>query len=119
MLRPLAAGAVLVTLTLPATAAPPTVCVNPGGSGGCFATIQAAVDAAARGAVIQIAAGTYVENVVIPAAAKLTLSGEGATATVVDGNGSGRVFEIGGALNTNVTMKQLGIRNGSRGIDVG
>jgi len=119
MLRSLAAGAVLVTLAIPAAAAPPPVCVNPGGTGGCFATIQSAVDAAARGAVIEIAAGTYVENVVIPTAAKLTLSGAGATTTVVDGNGSGRVFEIGGGLNTNVTMKQLGIRNGSRGIDVG
>lgn len=119
MLRPLAAGVVLVTLATPAAAAPPAVCVNPGGTGGCFASIQSAVDAAARGAVIQIAAGTYVENVVIPAAAKLTLSGEGATATIVDGNGSGRVFEIGGGLNTNVTIKQLGIRNGSRGIDLG
>lgn len=40
-------------------------CVNPGGTGGCFASIQAAVDAAGSGEVVEIEAGTYVENVVI------------------------------------------------------
>lgn len=118
MLRSLAVTTLLLTLALPAASAP-TLCVNPGGTGGCFATVQSAVNAAGRGAVIEIAAGTYVENVVIPPAAKLTLAGAGATASIVDGNGSGHVFAIGGGLNTNVTMTGLGIRNGSRGIDIG
>jgi hypothetical protein len=118
MLRLLAASALLLTFAAPAVAVS-TVCVNPGGTGGCFAAVQAAVDAAGRGTVIQIAAGTYVENVVIPAAAKITLSGAGPTTSRIDGNGSGYVVTIGGGLNTNVTIKGLGIQNGSRGIDVG
>lgn len=38
-------------------------CVNPGGTGGCFATIGAAVAAAAAGDTINVAAGTYNEQV--------------------------------------------------------
>ena len=44
-----------------------TLCVNPGGTGGCFSTIQAAVDAAGKNDVINIAAGTYTENVTMAA----------------------------------------------------
>src|SRR6185503_2740403 len=64
-------GAILVTGSAHAT----TLCVNPGGTGGCTATIQAAVDAAAKGDVIDVAAGTYVETVQIPGEARLTLHG--------------------------------------------
>lgn len=38
-------------------------CVNPGGTSGCFATIGAAVAAAAAGDTINVAAGTYNEQV--------------------------------------------------------
>jgi len=37
------------------------ICVDPGG-GGCYTTIQAAINAAVPGNVIGVAAGTYVEN---------------------------------------------------------
>jgi hypothetical protein len=110
-------AAVLLVLA-PSLAGASTLCVNTGGTGGCLATIQQAVTAAGRGDVIDVAAGTYVENVVVPAAARFTLQGAGSAATLVDGNGSGWVFALHG-LNTNVTMKGIGIQNGSRGIDVG
>src|SRR5262245_15583901 len=40
-----------------------TLCVNPGGTGGCFSSIQAAVNAASPGDTINVAAGTYTEMV--------------------------------------------------------
>ncbi len=36
-----------------------TICVNTGGYGGCYAHIQAAVNAAAPGDVIRVSSGTY------------------------------------------------------------
>ena len=50
----------LVLLTLFAAPARPAIkCVNPGGTDGCFSTIQAAINAAGHLDTIQIAAGTY------------------------------------------------------------
>ncbi|HEU4389742.1 MAG TPA: hypothetical protein VFV34_18195, partial [Blastocatellia bacterium] len=42
-----------------------SICVNPGGGGGCFATIQDAINFAIPGDVIEVAAGTYTENIVL------------------------------------------------------
>jgi len=64
-----------------------TLCVNPGGTGGCFASIQAAVNAASSGDTINIAPGTYAENVGIlnkPLTLPLTLLGTSTLTTFVD-----------------------------------
>jgi Right handed beta helix region len=53
----------LAACALPGFAA--TLCVNPGGTGGCKSTISAAVSAAYPGDIIQVAAGTYKETVSI------------------------------------------------------
>ncbi len=53
-------------------------CVSPKGVGGCFPSIQAAVDAAAPGTTILINAGTYAEQVTI-IGKDLTLSGQKGT----------------------------------------
>jgi len=58
------------------------LCVNPGGTGGCFDTIGAAVSAAGAGDVIRVAKGTYYEDVVITKS--LSLLGDGAEKAVID-----------------------------------
>jgi len=71
-------------------------------------TIQAAVD---RGCTdITVAAGTYYENVTIPAGDTVTITGTaGAVNTIVDGGGNGTVFANYG----NLTLTGLTIQNGS------
>jgi hypothetical protein len=49
------------------------LCVNPGGTDGCYASIQAAVDAAVDGDTIQVAEGIYYETVELTKS--LTLEG--------------------------------------------
>lgn len=61
-----------------------TRCVNPSGTGGCFASIQAAVNASAPGDTVTVGAGTYDEAVTINAS--LTLTGAGPGATILDHN---------------------------------
>lgn len=92
-----------------------TLCVNPGGTGGCFATIQAAVDAAAAGDIVDIAAGTYVESVAMPRK-RLTLHGAGPSATIIDGNGAFAVLRFDGFNGSLVAIENLGVRNGDNGI---
>ncbi len=67
-----------------------TFCVNPAGSGGCSPTVQGGVDAAGPGDTVKIAAGTYREFVVVPAAKDgLILQGGSAKKTIIDPNGTG------------------------------
>jgi hypothetical protein len=91
--------AALIVLAGPVTAA--DQCVVPGGGGGCFATIQAAVDAAGSGDTVRVVAGVYPERVVINK--NLTLLGGCTTSacttrnpgtSTIHGGGSGTVIRI-------------------------
>jgi hypothetical protein len=67
----------LVTAALPLTSVfAADLCVHPAGAGGCYTTIQSAVDAANGGDRIRIRAGTYIEQVMI-IGKDLTLDGQG------------------------------------------
>jgi hypothetical protein len=93
-LVPLAAVAVLVGVSMPPPASAGTVtagrlCV--GGAARCYSGIQAAVDAAADGAVIQVAPGTYPGGISLRR--DVTIVGAGAGRTII--RGGGPVISIG------------------------
>jgi predicted outer membrane repeat protein len=84
------------------------------GSGGpglncAFATIQKGVEWVGSGGTVNVAAGTYTENVTVNQ--DLTLEGAGVDRTIVDGGGSDSVLFIGSG--TEASISGLTIRNGS------
>lgn len=94
-------------------------CVNPGGTGGCVATIGAAVAAAAAGETIAVAPGTYRETgITISGLDGLVIKGQGVnpvtglppnpSKVIVDGGGSGNVFAMDSA---GVKIKNLTVLN--------
>ncbi len=72
-----------------------TLCVNPAGSAGCLTTIGAAVAAASPGDTIQVAAGTYKEDVTI--SKTLALIGAGSATTIIDATGLANAINIDGS----------------------
>jgi len=80
------------------------LCVNPGGTGGCTSSISAAVVAASAGDIIQVAAGTYKEQVVI--SKSLSLVADSNRKPVIDASGLNTGFFVNGmsaAPNPGVT----------------
>ncbi|HHY54614.1 MAG TPA: hypothetical protein GYA08_04180 [Chloroflexi bacterium] len=79
------------------------------------ATIQYALDQAGDGDVILIAAGVYTENLHI--ATSITLHGEDAATTIVDGSAQPkRVIAMNYSPPLVVTIRNLSIRNGKGGV---
>jgi hypothetical protein len=74
-----------------------TVCVNPTGASGCQTTIGAAVSAASSGDTIQVAAGTYKEDVTINKT--LALIGAGSATTIIDATGLANGINIDGSAS--------------------
>ena len=89
-----------------------TLCVNPGGTGGCFSKIGSAVTAAGANDIIQVAAGTYKEDVVIKK--PVSLVGAGESGTVIDASGLANGIYIDGkdsAGLSDVVVRDLTIEN--------
>ena len=83
----------------------PVVNVNP------VARIQDGVTLASSGGTVNVAAGTYKENVKIDKS--LVVKGAGSTKTIVDGNKAGPVFTIGkNNANAVVALSGMTIKNG-------
>ena len=113
---------VLVLALLLATAAWPlpvpaaraaTLCVKQGGTGGCFGTISAAITAASDGDTIHIAGALspYLDHLTIDKS--LSLIGDSAATTIIDGSANGQVIRITTVVT--VTLTNLTIRNGQSG----
>jgi parallel beta-helix repeat protein len=95
-----------------AAAVPSTLCVNPKGSGGCYATISAAVAAAAAGSTINVAAGTYAEMVTITKS--VYLMGAGSAKTIVNAHGLANAIYVDGYDNpglSGVTISGFKLEN--------
>ncbi|MHC1739937.1 MAG: right-handed parallel beta-helix repeat-containing protein [Anaerolineaceae bacterium] len=87
-------------------------CVNSDGSGSCFTSIQSAIDAAASGDTINVAAGTYDVSSTILINKALTITGPGGGGAIVQGANSSfvSIFEISAS---NVTISNLTITHNS------
>jgi hypothetical protein len=96
-------------------AAPVAACVNPGGTGGCFSTIQAAILSVPGnpGIAITIADGTYQENIAIAQGQQIQLTGDTSNpgAVVIDGGRMGNTVTV--SENSGVIISSLTITNGS------
>jgi len=94
LVKSLLSLAALLPIALPAA----TLCVNPTGSGPCYATISAAVTAAAPNDIIDVGPGTYSESVLITK--PLSLVGYLAT---IDATGLARGIFVNGMAIANLS----------------
>jgi parallel beta-helix repeat protein len=93
-------------------AAANTLCVNPSGSHGCYSKIQDAVNHASANDVINVAAGTYMEEVDI--GIPLSLIGAGANKTFIDATNLGHAVFVDGYDNpglNDVTVSGFTLEN--------
>ncbi len=95
-----------------------TITVGP--SGCDFTTIQAAIDAAPNGSIIQVQTGSYRENLTIRNRDGLTLQGAGSDKVSLDGNGPQQKNVTPGILilsSRNITVTGLRITNSWVGLE--
>src|ERR1022692_3502999 len=85
----------LLALVNAATAA--TLCVNPGGTQGCYKTIGTAVSAANVNDRINVGPGQYAEDVIVTKS--LALVGSGPSATIINAIGLANGIYINGLDN--------------------
>ena len=93
-------------------AAATTWCVNPGGTDGCFAKIGSAVSAAMANDTINVAAGTYKEDVII--GMPLSLVGGNPKNTIIDATGLANGIYVDGLDNSglrNVVVTGFTVEN--------
>ena len=115
-LRPWNRPGFIVCVALAAAISQPVIasaaCVNPGGTGGCFTSINAAIAATFPGGLVRVAPGTYKEDVII--GKPLSLIGSGASVTIIDATGLSNAIYVDGLNNRglrNVTVTGFTAKN--------
>ncbi len=108
-------GALAMILLLAAVSRPArparaaSLCVNPGGTGGCYGLIADALAAAGDGDTIRVAGGApYLERLAITKS--ISLIGADPATTILDGSAAGEVIRI--TTSITVTLANLTLRNG-------
>ncbi|MGH9354697.1 MAG: hypothetical protein ACRD10_01035, partial [Terriglobia bacterium] len=81
------------------SAAAATLCVNRGGTRGCFSTIGAAVSHASANDTIKVAPGTYKEDVIIGKPLSLIAGNRDNDDTIIDAKGLANVIYVDGIDN--------------------
>ena len=105
----------LFAFTTPVSAA--TLCVNTGGTGGCYASIQAAVNAAGDGDTIEVHTGTYSESVdLAQAAGDITVVAVDGPGTVTVNGGANPAFHTSVGHAGDVTIDGFVLHSNSWGI---
>jgi hypothetical protein len=88
--------------------------LGPGCAGSPYATIQAAIDAALPGDVVEVCPGTYREHLLVVGKALTLRSSGGAATTEVDAEHTGRALEV--REGADVSVVDLTFRNGDAGV---
>src|SRR5262245_48387295 len=105
MSKPTSSAAIQLLLVTFFSAHARANCVNTDGSGGCFTSLQAAVDAARINEVVSVAPGTYGPDIPgrIEVPRRMTITGSGAGSTIIDAH---IVFDYGvrGGAVTDATL---------------
>lgn len=114
----------LLLVSVPRNAPCVDLCVHPGGLGGCFSTIQAAIDAASNKTEIAVAAGSFAENLdVAPGVGRLTLIGAGPGLTTIEPTSGGRLVDISAPRAkvelVALTLDAMGLANEAVYVDEG
>src|SRR5262245_61546399 len=81
-----------------------------------YPTIQSAISAAANGDTIQVAPGTYVENLSFLGKAIRLFSDQGSEVTVIDGNQAGPVVSFTSGEGPQSVLRGFTLRNGKAGV---
>lgn len=95
-------------LKIPVNAIGATLCVNPGGTGGCYSKIQDAIDAATSGTQINVAAGTYKETLTMKEG--ISIYGEGWDKTIIDGESNKIISLVYFPLNVSSSTILSGVK---------
>ena len=88
-------------------------CPGPGMGtiGDPFCSIQDAIDVAENGDIIDVAPGTYTENLTVPSLLLITIQGADSDTVIVDGGGTGRVLYV--LPDADVIISGITLQNGS------